>query len=208
VAIEEHLWQDWPELMLDAAAASDPAVRALDLGCGQDKLPGAVGMDSNPRSRADVIHDLDQRPWPLESSSFDYVRAQDVLEHVIDFVPTMEEIHRVAKHGATIDVRMPFMSSLNFATDPTHRRAATRSTFDYFDPRTALGQYRYSTARFETISFKYGRFYHGAIGAIMKVLDVFMLPLCHRAATVYEHYFAFVYPMHDISFSLRVVKDE
>ena len=38
---------------------SAPSQRILDLGCGRDKLPGAVGMDQNPRSDADIIHDLD-----------------------------------------------------------------------------------------------------------------------------------------------------
>ncbi len=30
--------------------------RALDIGCGTNKIPGAIGMDVNPRSAADVIH--------------------------------------------------------------------------------------------------------------------------------------------------------
>jgi hypothetical protein len=190
------------------AVANDPAARVLDLGCGRDKLPGAWGVDANPRSDADLIHDLDVRPWPLETSSFDHIRAQDVLEHVGDFIATMEEIYRVAKNGATLDVRMPFMSSLNFATDPTHRRAATSCTFDYFDASKPLGQYSYSQARFKLLAFRYGRFYHGTIGSIMKVFDKIMLPLCHRKSVIYEHYFAYIYPMHEITFSLQAMKDE
>ena len=32
-------------------------LKILDIGCGKHKTPGAVGMDSNPRSDADVLHD-------------------------------------------------------------------------------------------------------------------------------------------------------
>ena len=186
--------------------AAGPEHRVLDIGCGRDKLPGATGIDANPRSYADIIHNLDQRPWPIPDSSFEYVRAQDILEHVEDFFGVMEEIHRVCRDGATVDVRMPFMSSLNFATDPTHRRSGTSGTFDYFDPDTAVGGYAYTDARFELVHFHYGRFYHGVPGFLMRWPDKLIVPLCERWHVVYEHYFAYIYPMHDVSYRLRVKK--
>lgn len=181
-------------------------LQVLDVGCGRDKLPGAIGIDANPRSDADIIHDLDQTPWPIESDSVGHVRAQDVLEHVTDFFGVMAEIHRVCVDGATVDVRMPFMSSLNFATDPTHRRAGTSGTFDYFDESKPLGQYRYSDVQFELVEFRYGRFYHGVFGTLFRVLDVLLVPYFRWNCVVYEHYFAYVYPMHEISYRLRVKK--
>jgi hypothetical protein len=182
------------------------SVAKLDIGCGRDKLPGAIGIDANPRSDADVIHDLDKRPWPFPDSSFDYVRAQDVLEHVNDFFGVMEEIFRICRDQATIEVRMPFMSSVNFATDPTHRRAGTSGTFDYFDRSTQLGQYFYSDAQFEVVKFSYGRAYHGSLGKLFRVLDKFLIPYCERNRASYEHYFAYIYPMHEISYILKAQK--
>ena len=185
---------------------SNKQSNVLDIGCGRDKLPGAIGIDSNPRSHADVVHDLDVRPWPLPDSKFEHVRAQDVLEHVADFFGVMEEVYRVCKDGAIVDVRMPFMSSLNFATDPTHRRSGTSGSFDYFDRKKPMGQYAYTDANLELIEFHYGRFYHGIPGFLMKLVDWFVVPLCQRYRVVYEHYFAYIYPMHDISYRLRVRK--
>jgi hypothetical protein len=101
---------------------------------------------------------------------------------------------------------MPFMSSLNFATDPTHRRAGTSCTFDYFNPDLPLGKYAYTESRFELVSFRYGRFYHGPLGLVFKVVDRLLVPFCERNSIIYEHYFAYTYPMHDISYELRVVK--
>jgi Methyltransferase domain len=180
--------------------------RVLDIGCGRDKLPGAIGIDANPRSDADLVHNLDVRPWPLADSSFDHVRAQDILEHVEEFFGVMEEVFRICRDGATVEVRMPFMSSLNFATDPTHRRAGTSGTFDYFDPEKPLGRYSYSLARFDLIDFHYGRFYHGLPGVLMRVADKLIVPVCERNNVVYEHYFAYIYPMHDITYRLKVSK--
>jgi SAM-dependent methyltransferase len=178
----------------------------LDLGCGRDKLPGAVGMDSNPASLADVIHDIDVFPWPFADNTFAKVRAQDVLEHVDDFFRVMEELHRVCRDGALIEVRMPFMSSVNYATDPSHRRAGTAKTFDYFDPSKDLGKYRYSPVRFDVEEFRYGRGYFGLPGKVMSIADHVLLPWMHRRHDVYEHYFAYVYPVHEINYRLRVRK--
>ncbi|HXF69539.1 MAG TPA: class I SAM-dependent methyltransferase [Thermoflexus sp.] len=47
--------------------------RVLDVGCGRAKRPGAIGLDINPLSDADVTADLDRRPWPFASNSFDRI---------------------------------------------------------------------------------------------------------------------------------------
>lgn len=184
-----------------------PAI--LDVGCGMDKLAGAIGIDANPRSRADVVHDLDVFPWPFADDTFEYVRAQDVLEHVVDFVRCMEEIWRVCKDGAIVTVRMPFMTSVHFATDPTHRRSSTSRTFDYFDPKKPLGGYSYSTASFEVLSFHYERGYEPTfVGSVLEAIDegLGFVRFLERRAAEYEHYFAGVYPMHNVVHELRVLK--
>ncbi len=40
-------------------------MRILDVGCGINKLAGSIGIDRNPASRADVICELDQFPYPV-----------------------------------------------------------------------------------------------------------------------------------------------
>src|SRR5918999_1597382 len=56
--------------------------RILDVGCGSKKYPGAFGIDLSPQTDADVVHDLNRFPWPLEDSRFDEILLQDVLEHL------------------------------------------------------------------------------------------------------------------------------
>jgi hypothetical protein len=181
--------------------------RVLDVGCGRDKLPGSIGIDRNPRSDADIIHDLDARPWPIEDGSFDEVRALDVLEHVVDFVGCVEEIHRVCRDGALVHVRMPFVSSVDAFTDPTHRRAGSARTFDYFVPDTPLGRYRYSEAELEVLSVRYRRGTpFSLVGAVFGVLDLALVPLANWCKSDYERHFAFWYPMTNVEYVLRVKK--
>lgn len=179
----------------------------LDVGCGTDKHPGALGIDRNPRSEADVVHDLDVFPWPLASDRFDEVWAMDVLEHVADFVRCVEEIHRVSRDGAVVTVRMPFVSSVDYFTDPTHRRPGTRRTFDYFDPHSVLGRYRYSAAQLDVLEVRYERGTPlSLVGAAFGLIDLFALPLANRFKADYERHFAFLYPMVSVGYRLRVRK--
>ena len=43
----------------------------LDVGCGNNKIPGAVGIDLVAGTQADIVHDLNTTPWPLESACSD-----------------------------------------------------------------------------------------------------------------------------------------
>jgi hypothetical protein len=55
---------------INASATVDKKI--LDVGCGQNKFPGAIGIDANPRSHADVIHDLGN--FPIHSKAMSSMR--------------------------------------------------------------------------------------------------------------------------------------
>ena len=78
------------------------AGRVLDVGCGSAKTPGAVGIDISPDTDADIVHDLDRFPYPLEDASFDHVLMQDVLEHLNEPIRVLEELHRVLRPGGRL----------------------------------------------------------------------------------------------------------
>ena len=44
----------------------------LDIGCGKKKQePGAVGLDRQPGSAADVLCELTRFPWPMRDGCAD-----------------------------------------------------------------------------------------------------------------------------------------
>ncbi|MBI4060218.1 MAG: class I SAM-dependent methyltransferase, partial [Elusimicrobia bacterium] len=65
----------------------------LDLGCGNRKRPGAIGVDNNPAVKPDVLHSLEKLPYPFEASSADEIYMDNSLEHLDDVVAVMEELH-------------------------------------------------------------------------------------------------------------------
>jgi SAM-dependent methyltransferase len=120
----------------------------LDVGCGVAKFPGAIGIDKNIRTAADVLCDIDRGGLPFRDSVFDEVRATHVIEHVADVIATMEEFHRVARAGGTISIVTPHYTDFSSFCDPTHRWHLNSFSFYYFYPEGIHGEPSfYSRAR-------------------------------------------------------------
>src|SRR5215813_6256064 len=103
--------------------------RVLDIGCGANKVPGAIGMDINPRTAADVIHDLDNLPYPFSDDEFDEVIGRHVIEHVRDPMAVMSELHRITRNGGVVKLVAPHWTNPDFATDLTHRNHLNSYSF-------------------------------------------------------------------------------
>lgn len=94
----------------------------VDLGCGATKqYPEAVGFDISPSPVVDTRADL-ARPLPVADASVDVVFAVHVLEHLIDFLPLVDECHRVLRPGGILHVLSPWWKHVNAVADPTHVR--------------------------------------------------------------------------------------
>ncbi len=128
-------------------------MRLLDVGCGIQKAPGAIGIDRNPASVADVLCDLDRIPYPFRDNSFDRLQAVHVIEHVSDVLRTIEEFHRLVRPGGRIFLVTPHYTDFSSFCDPTHRWHLNSFSFRYFgEDHGGFGFY--SPARFEEISVR------------------------------------------------------
>ena len=107
-------------------------MKILDIGCGRHKTPGSIGLDSNPKTDADVIHNLGVVPYPFPDDEFDLIIGNQVIEHVEDVLAVMAELYRIAKPGALIRLDTPHYSDIASFTDPTHRHHLTTESFSYF----------------------------------------------------------------------------
>lgn len=174
------------------------APKVLDLGCGNKKRPGAVGVDSNARTQADVVHDLDVFPYPFADAEFDEAYVDNCLEHLREPVRVMEELHRIVKPGGLVKVIVPYFRSTWAFIDPTHRHFFGVDSFAYYDPAHPIcRQYDYTKARFKVER----RVFNEALpNALVQGL---VAALANRWPGHYEHYLAHLYPLDDLSFYLR-----
>lgn len=114
----------------------------LNLGCGQTKLPGYIGVDNYDSPTADVVFDLDDpmKPWPWEDNSVKYINLTHVLEHMYFPIHVMNEAYRVLAPGGEIHYRGPHARSSGAWQDPTHTRPLPEEFFFYFDKEFRAAQ--------------------------------------------------------------------
>ncbi len=87
-------------------------MKRLDLGCGPNgKMEGSVGLDMRPAPYVDVVHDLNDYPYPFPDNEFDYVEMSHIIEHVNRPLHMMAEVHRITKPGGTVRIITPHYSS-------------------------------------------------------------------------------------------------
>ena len=131
--------------------------KILHLGSGSKVLPGATTIDVLDLPGVDVVHDLDQYPWPFPDNSFDLIFGHNVFEHLTDLVATMDEVHRLLKPGGRVVITVPYFRSTDAFADPTHKIFYTSGTFNYFlDEDNKHANFRYSGNQFKKIGFWYG----------------------------------------------------
>jgi predicted SAM-dependent methyltransferase len=170
----------------------------LDFGCGNKKRPGAVGLDINPQTDADVVHDLNVFPYPFADSSFDEIYADNVLEHLDNVLGVVEELHRIARPGALVKVIAPYFRSRWAWIDPTHQHAFSVESFSYFDPDHPHSRlYNYSPARFTLEKLVFNETIPGK--RVMRAIG-------NRWPVRYEYRLSHLAPLDDLTFYLRAVK--
>jgi hypothetical protein len=171
----------------------------LEIGCGKKKMePDSIGIDRSADSLADIVWDLDQYPWPLETGRFKRIHMSHIIEHLSDVMGVMAEVHRVANDGADVFITTPHFSSHNSWVDPTHKLHLAVASFEYFTGRN-FATFQGSPFRMEIISTKLtfgGNF----------ILDSLGRWISRMSLKWYERHAAWIFPALDIQCHLRVRK--
>lgn len=137
--------------------------KVLDIGCGRNKIPGAVGLDQLELPGVDIVTNLNER-LPIEDGQFEAVNANQVLEHVQNLVGLVYEVHRILKDDGIFLVHVPYFRSSWAHIDPTHVRSFTINTMDYFVKGTYCYQgYRFCDEAFRKIEIFLDTDYHSTL---------------------------------------------
>lgn len=122
-----------PVLAEDEAIKKEVKPVKLNIACGQNKQEGFIGIDKVKTPAVDIVHDLEEFPWPFEDNSVDEVICSHYVEHTKDLIKFMDELWRIMKVGAKATIVAPYYSSIRCWQDPTHIRAISEFTFLYFN---------------------------------------------------------------------------
>lgn len=128
----------------------------LNLGCGKRRIPGSIGVDRVAiEGFVDVVHDLEQVPYPFPSRSADAIHLYYVLEHLHNPLLVLEELHRIMKPGAKLYIKVPHFSSAYAYVDITHVRPYSFRSFNAFEHGNPIHYYTRANFKVRYVRIKY-----------------------------------------------------
>ena len=107
----------------------------LNLGCGNRKGEGEIGLDIQPP--ADVIWNLNEHPLPFSDGEFSEIRAFHVLEHFGKqgdfkfFFEEWNEYYRILEDGGIFHGIVPQWNGIWAFGDPGHVRVLPSAILTY-----------------------------------------------------------------------------
>lgn len=105
----------------------------LNVGCGRNIKDGWVNLDYMGLPGVDIVANLEGGcTIPLADDTVDEFLLSHVIEHIRDTLPLMQELHRIARPGAQMTIRVPYGASDDAHEDPTHVRCYFLKSFNYF----------------------------------------------------------------------------
>jgi SAM-dependent methyltransferase len=192
--------------MLDSVSTTPTQKKILDVGCGQNKFAGAIGIDANPLSHADLIHDLGTFPYPFNDSEFEEIICRHVIEHVPDVLAFVAELHRITKAGGRLQIVTPHYSNPDWATDPTHRNHFNSYSFNCFVPSLTPFPF-YTSAELKPVSA------HVSLANLWRALGLEFLvnldqkwPSLRFTRKFWEFYLSTIVRGKELHFEFEVVK--
>ena len=116
----------------NAGTESPPKIEAdkLNLGSGPNLKEGYCNIDKG--DFADLQIDLEDATLPFSDNSISEIVADQLFEHIHNFIPLMNECQRVLKPYGKLIITVPQVPYLEAFQDPTHVRFFTDRSFNYF----------------------------------------------------------------------------
>ncbi|MBX9838871.1 class I SAM-dependent methyltransferase [Silvanigrella sp.] len=176
----------------------------IDLGCGRSKKEGFIGIDSINLPNVDIVHNLNQFPYPFSNDEIDEIVMDNVLEHLDNPILVIEELYRISKNNAKITVSVPYYRSVYAYIDPTHKNFFSSYWFSYFDPNhNFFKKYSYTNINLVVKKIEFDKeFLNSKISFFHKLL----IFLAQKYRNFYETRVSHFYPLNSITFTLKVTK--
>lgn len=159
--------------------------KVLDIGCGNNKINGAIGLDIDKNTEADIIWDLNRYPYPIGDNEFDMVYAKHIIEHVNDPAEFLKEICRITKPNGTCFVETPHFSSYVAYSEPQHKRY-----FSYFMIDQILKNVPFKIIKREITFYKTFRLFG-------------IKYLANKFPRDYERFWTYLFPAENVTILLK-----
>jgi len=196
-----------PEQLIDKLSKVEPLI--VDIGCGINKLKGAIGIDKLDIENVDIVSDVVNGLKFFPTSSVSLLNARSILEHVDDLKELMDEAWRILKVDGIFNIFVPHFSNPYFYSDYTHTKFMGLYTFLYFcvkGPFKRKVPMFYGDKKFELLHIKivfdspfYFRRKYKKIFEVLFNINPFMQEF-------YEENLTYIFPCYGLEVKLRPSK--
>lgn len=168
----------------------------LVLGSAGKKDPRGVTLDVDPRHAPDVVHDLNEAPYPFQDNQFKEIVCHHVLEHLQGIDTVMRELHRICTGEGVIHIEVPHYTSW-CANIPEHVLRFGYFGFDGYI-NNGVNIWLNSERKFKLIKreITFHRLYRTFF--LHKLFNCFPL--------MYERFFAYIFPAEHFKIWLQPIK--
>ncbi len=174
------------------------AGRKIDIGVGRDKIEkGWITVDCFDYVNPDILHNLDEFPYPFKDDSVDEVKAKKIIEHLKNRMEALTEILRICKVGAKVEVFVPHWSHTLAWNNLQHTRGFSIQSFDMYREQYANVNGKY---------FQVEKAEYFAYMTKLPWLGKFNQWLANKYPTLTEVILCKFMPVQAVRFNLRVVK--
>jgi len=136
-------------------------MKKLNFGCGEHILEGYDNCDIQKYPGV-ISFDFDKFPYPIKDNTYDYVLAEEVLEHLYNVEECLEELHRICKPNATIEILTPHYSNKGAFNSLQHKHYFSERAFSVFaDDFNVLNKKgKFKIIKLEQMPSSVGKFIH------------------------------------------------
>jgi SAM-dependent methyltransferase len=104
----------------------------IDIGCGENKEEGYLGIDRYNGDYVDLVLDLETMKLPFKEDSVNHVVTYHCLEHLNNLKGLLDEIWRVLKPNSQFFVCVPYFHNYINIANPYHVQNFNEHSFRFF----------------------------------------------------------------------------
>lgn len=104
-------------------------MKKMNFGCGEDIRRGWDNLDKKD-------FDFNKFPYPIKSKKYDFILANNVIEHLREIDKVIRELRRITKKGGVIEIIVPHCNNKGAFSDIEHEHYFNERAFEsYFKKR-------------------------------------------------------------------------
>ena len=166
----------------------------LNIGCGNKKIEGYIGVDKFQCEAAEYICDIEKERLPFEDNSVESIILDNVIEHFYNIPNVINELVRVSSKGAIIKIITPHFSALSSWVDPTHVHHLSYFSFDHFE-KDSVSHYVGKGVKIKNKKLSFGG---GLLGLVARLI----FKINPRR---YEQKYCFIFRASTLTFYIEVL---